>query len=129
MFTVKNSLKSYTFIYDFTIDGGAIGSFNSPLKLPEGCGILEASIYTIIAPLSATGIANLSFGYTTSPVNFYNKENLIEFVAGEMFNRIQKGVIKFNTVPTNQGDSLCFSITGEDLTAGKLMFSVLYLEF
>ena len=129
MFTVKNSLKSYTFIYDFTIDGGLIGSFNSPFKLPKGCGILEASIYTMIAPTSATGVATLSFGYTTSPVNFYNKESLTEFISDKMYNRIQKSVTKFNTVPTNQGDSLCFTITDEDLTAGKLMFSVLYLEF
>lgn len=129
MFTIPQSLKSYSFRYDFSVDGGLQGTFFSPFTLPEGVNILQASIHCILTPTSNANLSTFDFGLSSVGNMFLSGESLLSFSSGNVYYFTLNGFVKNWVSVPNNGNKLAFTINTEDLTAGILNFNVLYLEF
>ena len=130
MITVDHSLKSYSFRYNFTTDTGAQGLYFSPFTLPGGAACILCSINTIVAPQSVGGLNTLSLGLSVSAPNMFQfSAPQGNYIANNVLNFTDNGILApWFTVATG-GEKLVFTIQVEDLTAGLLDFTIIYVEF
>jgi hypothetical protein len=128
MRTIKQSLKSYSFRYDFQSDGGTIGLFLSPFFIPEGCCPVSVNVHTSTTLVdSGGGLSAVSIGIESNNTLFLNGSIYTNFVSGEV-QTIQSPMTFWNSIPS-PGERLTFSIEVENLTAGVLNITLIYLEF
>lgn len=130
MGAINADIKNYAAIWDFSVDGGAIGTINLGMILPKGFCVANATALIINQPTSA-GLANISFGiagigtsalFVTAPFTDWASDNVFHTVQPTDAFNFQPPVLA-------NGGMLTFSIFGAALTGGKIAISVFGTQF
>lgn len=113
-------------LYDFAMDGGAQGSIDMGVFIPEFAVITRFNVTTLTAPVGAG--ASISFGISGSVQLLMVTTGIAAFV----INQTLQGV-DFNANPQMTGATanvpILMTISGAALTAGKLKFDIEYAEY
>jgi hypothetical protein len=128
---IKRTLDTYTGIYDFATDGGAVGALNLQVPIPINATVMEFGVQSVIPPASG-GAATLSFDYiqtNTLPfatsVGFFLAATAITSWAarGNVVMGISPdGAVQVPTSLLIASVSVGMSIGTAALTAGRLIF-------
>lgn len=124
MAAINSTLRVVSALYDFTVDGGAIGVIRLGVYFPPNAQLINFS-YSRIIPFTSAGATNIAFGVSTiSLVTFISTTK-----AGYTNNAAnQPGLFTFGKVP-NTGGELTMQIFGATpLTAGKYIVSIVFIE-
>ena len=133
---LQRTLDTVAGLYDFTTTGGAIGSYDLQIPLPDNAFIVEFMAYAIIMPVGGLG-ATFSFDAIDTTV-FPNTTNVGALIPASLlalfaFNAVVigvnpggGGVTPYKALP-NQ--SIGFSIGVAALTAGQIQFYCRYVSF
>lgn len=139
---MKNRYNTQEYLYDFAVDGGAIGTIVLSSKkgknpLPVGAIIKAVTAHVITAPLS-TGSATVSWGHNT--VTAYSGTAIA--IASLTLNSLHNGQRANSLIWDDTNDcqipirvssestdgTFTVAIATEALTAGKIQFTVEYLD-
>jgi hypothetical protein len=137
MSIVHRSLDTYTGLYDFAVDGGAIGTIDLGVPVPANTLIIEFGFYVLAFPADGGGgPAQISFDTIetdTNPVII----NIGQLYISQPINLIMGSYVNFGIIPYKFGlippppDSsinliyafnISMSISVVPLIAGKLFF-------
>lgn len=121
------------YVYDFAVDGGAVGVknlFSKPGKfpIPQGGFVLDM-IVTVVTPLASSGSATVAFGTVADPGQIQPAQAFDSF--GNPFGnpyRIVRGASYFmdGTIFDANYGKFIMTIADAPLTAGKAVISVTY---
>lgn len=139
---MKNRYNTQEFLYDFAVDGGAVGTIVLSSKkgknpLPVGAIVKGVTARVMTAPLS-TGSATVSWGHST--VTAYSGTAIA--IASLTLDSLHTGRVSGSLIwdDTNDRDlpilvsdvttdgTFKIAIAVEALTAGKIIFTVEYLD-
>ena len=120
-----STYKNVTFIYDFAVDGGAEGVFNTGVFVPPQCMPVFVISQPILDFVSPDGI----FKIGTAAVNdtFLSEVPVINFNngAGEAGFKVATRII--STV--GAGGELLLELTGGVITEGAIKFACTFQEY
>lgn len=124
---LNSRLRVFTGIYDFAIDGGAIGTIN--LKVPlQANSIIQGYSTKVLTAMTSGGAATVAFGVTSVATN-----SIIAATAYNAVNYAINVVGAGTPLPTaaavpSTGGSLTMTIAVAALTAGKVVINLVVLE-
>lgn len=107
------STRQVAFLYDFTIDGGAVGSYNTGVTIPAGAISFSLIRRNIIAPVAAAPGSFLSYGVASNVALWGNEPDILYGSNNILL-----------TLQISTGEPLLLTIVGQPLTAGK--FSLIF---
>ena len=117
------SFKSFTFIYDFAVDGGVVGPIPSGVFLPVNFLVVQSSVQ-ILTPLAGGAGATVEVGVTANTAFLYPTTLLAAFLTS---NGIP--VLAAPDIITAAGRSqLLLTVGINALTAGVFIFTVQGIE-
>jgi len=139
---MKNLYNITEFLYDRTVDSGAIGTVvlsdkNGKNPLPVGAIVKNVTAKVIVAPVSV-GAATISWGHST--VDAYSGTTIA--IATLAINTLHNGQVAGSLIWDNANDSQIpllvtditttgtfkMAIATEVITAGKIVFVVEWIE-
>lgn len=124
MANFNGSLKSYNILYDFDIDGGAIGSIPMGLFIPKNVLILN-SAFQCITSFSGGAGATFSVGILNDLTAFLGLSSGVVTAAGNTGNGIY--TVRPEIVMTESTEVL-FTIGTNIITAGSMILTMIGFE-
>ena len=113
---VASAIKIQSFLYDFSVDGGAIGSLNTKIVVPNNCIITQISSQIIITIVSAG--STIAIGWASNLL-------LNSFANGDPVGTVNTAQPNNATLQTRQ---FLFTIGINPITAGKVLTLISYFE-
>jgi hypothetical protein len=137
MAKLNGTIKSLNFVYDFTVDGGAVSAIPTGIILPVNFLIYGAIIAPIV-DLTSGGLAVVNIGNAANSTQVwdnahgtvgtfvdYNKATYgFNSLTGGIFTGAAESLIN----PLGYSYEVTVNIGVAPLTAGKFICSILYLE-
>lgn len=114
---VSTSWKTQSFSYDFNIDGGLQGSYNTGIFIPANAGYY----------LVAVNVSNALIGNPGATVNVGYLGNLSFLYSN--FTPIPIGFFPPVLPSKSLGLEILFTIGIADLTSGAAIFTIVYIEY
>ncbi len=113
------SAKTVSALYDFSLQGGAVGTIGLGVSLPAKAIVLEVIQDTLVAPVGVGSTAILLIGASGT----LSDANLVGDTLGV------KTVVPVSTLPHKSavGGTLGIAVSGAVLTAGKVRFFIRYV--
>lgn len=126
--SIKNKLHIQEYVYDFSVDGGAVSTIDLSAKankepLPDKAFVKNAYAQVVTACTSG-GAATVSFG-NSSDVNVYSNNTTIA-VAALTANSAHDGAVAFFVASAANLRDVTMTIGTAALTAGKIVLVVEY---
>lgn len=113
---VASAEKVQSFIWDFAVDGGAIGSLDTKIQIPGTAAFSFVQFHCLTAMIGA-GNFNIGWAAATSAIIF----NAGALIAGDSL-----GNLNGTLIPSQQ--KILFTIAGAPFTAGKVIFNIVYID-
>jgi len=124
MARVLTSLKYGSFVYDFTIDGGAVGTKQMGTFLPNNC-VVWFGFADVITTVTSSGAAKISIGIAGAINNLLFNTTYTSFTT----NAIIPGIdLLASPVLIAIGGQLNITVVDFALTAGKLIYWYAYTD-
>lgn len=119
---INSTIRSFSALYDFNVNGGAIGTINLGIFFKPNTKFQSWNFY-IISNLASDSNSLFSFGLTGISATVMFEPNTYDgYEMGE-------SVYAYNVVSVpSTGSQLTMSISGADLTAGKILFNAIVFE-
>lgn len=111
--------KIQAFTYDFTRDGGALGSYGTGIFIPNAISILTRITYRIIASVTGGMGSNIQIGWAGGL-------SLIDQQPTPITANLTSGLL--NNVVSPVGFEILFTIDTAALTAGKVVIALEYID-
>jgi hypothetical protein len=116
-------------VYDFAVDGGAIGTIGTGSYIPYG-GVITRSHYQVVTqPNSAGGTATVAIGFPTDDsvgIKAAVDEDDASWAAG-FHEAIQTGTVANFSEDATDNREITITIANEELTAGKFVVFCEYI--
>lgn len=124
MAAITQSRKSISFVYDFAVNGGTVGTFNMGVFLPQNV-IIYFGYAKVVTTLTSGGLATLAIGVGSATFSLVDHTAVSNFTAGAIIPGIDLLAAPKTNYVTNE---LTFTIEVANLTAGKLVYYCQYAE-
>jgi len=120
-----STLKNVTFIYDFAVDGGAVGIFNTGVFVPLGCMPTFLISKSILDIVSGAGVVKIGTAAANTAFLPELGAQLFNDGSPEAGYRIANQIN--NTITA--GGEILFELTVGVITEGAVKFALFYDEF
>lgn len=115
MSAVKSFWKTQTVLYDFSKDGGAIGTIQAGINIPAGCFVYSVTAEQRIAMASAGAIFQMGWAGNLGGL-FASAVPFVPLNGSQVQNVI------------SPGGAVIFTISVGTIIAGKVLFDIGYYE-
>lgn len=122
---ITSSLKWGTFIYDFAVDGGAIGTKPMGVFINANSLVFFAES-NVITTCTSGGAAHISIGVTPQINEFLTPTAVASLTAGSILPGVD---LPAAPVAVATFSELCITISDFALTAGKIQFTYLSIAY
>ena len=120
---ITSSYKNKSFIYDFAVDGGVIGSFGTKMFIPPAAAIIASNVNVLTTITDGGGGASLNLGWIAlaTALNPFIGIGLLPQGPGMIYTP--------GGAQPVQGQEILFSIANAPLTGGSFIFTFYYQEY
>ena len=113
------AIKTQSFIYDFDIDGGAVGSIGTGIIIPTTATFFIC-VFRVLTPVTSGGAALINVGWNGQLSAIAQNLGPLPLAAGSF-------AIPGTGAPC-EGLEILFSISVAPLTAGKIIVHMPYID-
>lgn len=131
MAKITSSFKSQSFLYDFTVDGGAISTIGMGIFIPSGALIQTFGVKNF-TPITSGGAGVIDVGVVGFPIAVINNAGLPngdfrDYNVPERF--LQNIICNQNNVQIPAALEVIVTISAFALTAGAFICTINYIEY
>lgn len=123
MKVLKCSPKFYAFEYDFSVDGGAIGNYNTGIQPPKQSFVVSA-FCQVLTPITSIGL-DLTFGTASAPAGLGGIPAIVNY------DQATGGFVNSNAAPLYSqcnGEAIIMNFATNPALSGKVKFIFIVME-
>jgi hypothetical protein len=123
MKVLKTGIKFYAFEYDFSIDGGALGNYNTGIQPPKQSFIFSA-FCQVLTPITSIGL-DITFGVASAPAGLGGIPAIVNY------DQAASGFINSNSAPlfsTFTGEEIIMNFATNPALTGKVKFIFIVMQ-
>lgn len=114
--------QTFSFLYDFDVDGGSVGAISMREYIPPN-SVVYLGFAKVNTTLTSAGATTISVGWTGDVGALVNSAAIGSFTSGSVVEGVDLTVAMVNT--TNATRELLLTIEAADLTAGQFTYTAL----